>query len=120
MTDTRHQLGRLGERLAAEHLEAQGWEILERNYRRKGAEIDIDTNTRANPPHDTQDNGMVIAYPHRRDLPKPVQHYRGHHPRTSAQEWGVVERPYQSRYRLALACQASQAALVASFPCPTR
>lgn len=41
MTDTRHQLGRLGERLAAEHLEAQGWEILERNYRRKGAEIDI-------------------------------------------------------------------------------
>lgn len=41
MTDTRYQLGQLGERLAAEHLESQGWDILERNYRRKGAEIDI-------------------------------------------------------------------------------
>ncbi|MDO5728723.1 MAG: YraN family protein [Actinomycetaceae bacterium] len=41
MTNTRYQLGQLGERMVAEHLESQGWDILERNYRRKGAEIDI-------------------------------------------------------------------------------
>ncbi|MDO5719305.1 MAG: YraN family protein [Actinomycetaceae bacterium] len=39
--ETRQQLGQLGERVATEHLTRSGWTILERNYRRKGAEIDI-------------------------------------------------------------------------------
>ncbi len=39
--DPRHQLGRLGERLAAEHLIRRGFEILERNYRTRWGELDI-------------------------------------------------------------------------------
>jgi putative endonuclease len=34
-------LGAFGERLAAAHLEAKGYHILERNYRRREGEIDI-------------------------------------------------------------------------------
>ena len=41
MTDPRHQLGRLGEELAAEHLMRRGFEILERNYRTRWGELDI-------------------------------------------------------------------------------
>ena len=36
-----HDLGRWGETLAAEHLEAQGWTVLERNYRAGPPEIDL-------------------------------------------------------------------------------
>ncbi len=39
--DPRHHLGRLGERLAADHLARQGFEILERNYRTRWGELDI-------------------------------------------------------------------------------
>jgi putative endonuclease len=39
--DVRHQLGALGERLAAEHLERLGYEIVERNYRTRWGELDI-------------------------------------------------------------------------------
>lgn len=39
--ETHQQLGQLGERVATQHLAGSGWTILERNYRRKGAEIDI-------------------------------------------------------------------------------
>lgn len=39
--ETHQQLGQLGERVATNHLAHCGWTILERNYRRKGAEIDI-------------------------------------------------------------------------------
>jgi putative endonuclease len=39
--DPRHQLGRLGERLAAEHLVRRGFSILERNYRTRWGELDI-------------------------------------------------------------------------------
>jgi putative endonuclease len=39
--DARQQLGRLGERLAAEHLERRGFAILERNYRTRWGELDI-------------------------------------------------------------------------------
>jgi putative endonuclease len=39
--DPRHQLGRLGERLAAEHLTRRGFEILERNYRTRWGELDL-------------------------------------------------------------------------------
>ena len=37
----RQALGAFGERLAAAHLEAKGYRILERNYRRREGEIDI-------------------------------------------------------------------------------
>ncbi len=40
-SDPRHQLGALGERLAAEHLVRRGFEILERNYRTRWGELDI-------------------------------------------------------------------------------
>ena len=40
-TDTRQSLGRLGERLAAEHLEARGYAILERNFRTRFGELDL-------------------------------------------------------------------------------
>jgi putative endonuclease len=40
-TDARHALGRLGERLAAEHLERLGWEIVARNFRTRHGEIDL-------------------------------------------------------------------------------
>jgi len=38
---TRKALGDLGERLAAHHLEANGYRILQRNYRRSFGEVDI-------------------------------------------------------------------------------
>ena len=37
----RSELGALGERLAAEHLEKQGYRILERNFRCRMGEIDL-------------------------------------------------------------------------------
>jgi putative endonuclease len=39
--DVRQRLGRLGERLAAEHLTRRGFEIVERNYRTRWGELDI-------------------------------------------------------------------------------
>jgi putative endonuclease len=41
VTDRRQRLGRLGERLAAEHLIRLGFRILERNYRTRWGELDI-------------------------------------------------------------------------------
>jgi putative endonuclease len=40
-TDPRQHLGRLGERLAAEHLERRGYAIVCRNHRTRYGEIDI-------------------------------------------------------------------------------
>jgi putative endonuclease len=40
-TDTRKTLGRLGERLAVEHFERLGWEIVERNFQTRHGEIDL-------------------------------------------------------------------------------
>ncbi|QEC48682.1 YraN family protein [Baekduia soli] len=40
-TDPRHHLGRLGERLAAEHLERLGYAIVARNHRTRFGEIDL-------------------------------------------------------------------------------
>ncbi len=37
----RHDLGRRGEALAAAHLEARGWEVIDRNYRAGPLEIDL-------------------------------------------------------------------------------
>lgn len=37
----RRALGDFGERLAVHHLEAKGYQIIERNYRRREGEIDI-------------------------------------------------------------------------------
>ena len=37
----RRALGEFGERLAVQHLEAKGYQIVERNYRRREGEIDI-------------------------------------------------------------------------------
>jgi putative endonuclease len=39
--DLRHRLGRVGERLAAEHLERRGFAILVRNHRTRWGEIDL-------------------------------------------------------------------------------
>jgi putative endonuclease len=41
MSDERVRLGRFGERLAAAHLEAKGYAILDRNFRCREGEIDI-------------------------------------------------------------------------------
>ena len=38
---TKHRLGQIGEELATAFLEDQGWQIIDRNYRRKGTELDI-------------------------------------------------------------------------------
>jgi putative endonuclease len=40
-TDPRHRLGTLGERMAAEHLERLGYEIVARNHRTRFGEIDL-------------------------------------------------------------------------------
>jgi putative endonuclease len=40
-SDGRHELGRRGEQLAAEHLSRRGFEIVERNYRTRWGELDI-------------------------------------------------------------------------------
>jgi putative endonuclease len=40
-TDPRHRLGALGERLAAEHLERLGYEVVARNFRTRYGEIDL-------------------------------------------------------------------------------
>ena len=40
-TDARKTLGRVGERLAAEHLERLGWEIIARNHQTRQGEIDL-------------------------------------------------------------------------------
>ncbi|MFL5867999.1 MAG: YraN family protein [Thermoleophilaceae bacterium] len=39
--DPRRSLGALGERLAAEHLTARGYKVLERNFRTRFGELDI-------------------------------------------------------------------------------
>lgn len=39
--DPRRSLGQLGERLAAEHLEARGLEVIDRNFRTRLGEIDL-------------------------------------------------------------------------------
>ena len=39
--DVRHDLGRTGENLAAEHLIRRGYRIVERNYRTRWGELDI-------------------------------------------------------------------------------
>lgn len=39
--DLRHRLGRLGEQLAADHLERRGFAILARNHRTRWGEIDL-------------------------------------------------------------------------------
>ena len=41
MTASRRSLGELGERLAVQHLLANGYTILERNFRTRAGEIDI-------------------------------------------------------------------------------
>lgn len=40
-TEAENNLGRTGERLAAEHLRRLGYEIVERNYRTRWGELDI-------------------------------------------------------------------------------
>ena len=40
-TDPRHTLGRLGERLAGEHLERLGYRIVARNHRTRFGELDL-------------------------------------------------------------------------------
>ena len=39
--DARKQLGRRGEEIAARHLEAAGWRIVDRNYRSREGELDL-------------------------------------------------------------------------------
>jgi putative endonuclease len=39
--DPRQHLGALGERLAASHLEARGFELIDRNYRTRHGELDL-------------------------------------------------------------------------------
>jgi putative endonuclease len=39
--DLRQDLGRLGERFAAEHLERRGFDLVERNYRTRWGELDL-------------------------------------------------------------------------------
>jgi putative endonuclease len=39
--DPRRQLGKLGEQLAADHLEARGLKVLERNFRTRYGELDL-------------------------------------------------------------------------------
>lgn len=39
--DTRNELGRLGEQLAADHLVRRGFRILDRNFRTRHGELDI-------------------------------------------------------------------------------
>lgn len=41
MSDARQKLGRWGEELAAQHLESQGYVLLERNWRCRRGEIDL-------------------------------------------------------------------------------
>jgi putative endonuclease len=41
MTDSRRRVGDAGERLAADYLQRQGYEIVDRNVRRKEGEIDL-------------------------------------------------------------------------------
>jgi putative endonuclease len=40
-TDRRRERGALGERIAAEHLEHRGFEIVDRNYRTRHGELDL-------------------------------------------------------------------------------
>lgn len=40
-SDLRHTLGRVGERLAADHLERRGFAIVDRNYRTRWGELDL-------------------------------------------------------------------------------
>jgi putative endonuclease len=41
MSDSRRALGALGERLAADHLQRAGYEIVDRNFRTRYGELDI-------------------------------------------------------------------------------
>jgi putative endonuclease len=41
MTDPRRRLGDRGEELAARHLEARGFEVVERNFRTRYGELDV-------------------------------------------------------------------------------
>lgn len=41
VSNPRHRLGTLGERLAGDHLERRGFTVLERNYRTRWGEVDL-------------------------------------------------------------------------------
>ena len=41
MSDPRRRLGAAGERLAADHLQARGYELIDRNVRRREGEVDL-------------------------------------------------------------------------------
>jgi putative endonuclease len=96
-TDARHRLGRLGEDVAAAHLERLGYRVLARNHRTRWGELDlvvsddetivfVEVKTRragSGSPWDALDDGK------RRQV------------RTMAAAWlnGVVDRPYYAELR---------------------
>jgi putative endonuclease len=98
-SDVRHQLGRLGEQLAAEHLSRRGFEAVERNYRTRWGELDI-----------VAFDGSTLVFcevktrrlPHAGGMPlEAVNHRKRAQVRKMAGQWLVerTDRPYAERIR---------------------
>jgi putative endonuclease len=94
--DARQQLGRLGERLAAAHLERLGFEIVERNYRTRWGELDI-----------VAFDGQVLAFCEVKTRRGPGSPFDSIHPRKRNQvrkmagQWLIerARRPYAPAMR---------------------
>jgi putative endonuclease len=98
-TDARQHLGRLGERLAAEHLVRRGYQIVERNYRTRWGELDI-----------VAYDGQVLAFcevktrrlrDDQRDPLEAVRALKRSRIRKMAGRWLIerTERPYADELR---------------------
>lgn len=76
MTDPRHQLGRLGEQLALEHLERLGYELVARNHRTRFGELDLVV---------TDSRSLVFVEVKARRATRPGRAWENLHPAKRAQ-----------------------------------
>ncbi len=84
------RLGRRGEELAARHLEARGWTVLERNYRAGRKEVDLVARkgdvvafveVKSRSTHGFGDPLESITWKKRREIAEVARSWRRHHPR---------------------------------------
>ena len=110
---TTKEIGNLGEKLAAEYLEAQGYSILERNYWKKYGEIDLIATKPVSHGTDSAVHFIevkTVSYETKRDLEyavsyetwRPeelVHHFKVNQIRKAAETW-LMERNYHGNWQI--------------------